>query len=116
MDASGASGAQPAGGAPSTETDAEIIARLQAENDQLRSDEAAEPGEPGNVPPAPPAEAVPPLEALKRSEEAHPDYTFTEHLQVLADEGVGAVIDPAQESVILRVLVALIADQVKVKL
>jgi hypothetical protein len=111
VDASGASGAQPAGGAPDPR-DAEIQ-RLQTENDELRKDEAAEPGEPGS---APAPETLPPLEALKRSVDAHPDYTFVQHLQALADEGVGAVIDPAAEATVLRVVVALVADQAKVTL
>jgi hypothetical protein len=84
------------------------IARLQAENDALRA------GAPVPEQAAPVATPDTPFVALTKAMEANPDGTVLEHLKVLAEDGIKAVINPTDEHDVLRVLAAVVSDVVKV--
>lgn len=100
---------------PGTETDAQKIERLEAEL-QARA-EVPEAGS-AAAEPAPPSPA--PLAALAASVAAAKDngenLSFVDHLKRLAEDGVKAVINPSDESDVLKVIAALVSDLAKVKL
>jgi hypothetical protein len=98
---------------PVQESDADKIARLESENAAL----AAATPEPGSAAADEPAIPQPaPLAALAASVNANPSLGFVGHLEVLANDGIKAVISPAVEKDVLATCVAILADITKVKL
>lgn len=50
------------------------------------------------------------LDALAKEKAANPGGSFTDHLKALADKGLAAAVDPADESAVLRAVVQLLKE------
>lgn len=50
------------------------------------------------------------LEALAQSKAANPHFTFAEHLKAVADKGLAAVLNPADESAVLGAVVQVLKE------
>lgn len=106
----GSTGSSPAAAA-TADPSAELL-RLQQENDELR----AQAGQPAQAPAPRPESELAPVEAIKAAIEANPEGTFMDHLKVLRDDGIKAVLDPSFEKDAIRVMAALLSDVIgKVK-